>query len=316
MYHRSTLNAIRVAVIGVFISFGEFPARAQEHGGLDAQKIGAAAGTKATTTNAGVVRVAWPRSDAEVTVAGTHMPPYAGLTSWAAFQTDPRGGAMVMGDLVLLQDEVNPVMDVLLDGGLAVTGLHNHFFFDEPRVFFMHIGGQGPAEKLAGVVGQALAKSRAIRQALPQPPKDFGLIPPPKSTLTAQPLADVFGSPGESKDGMFKVVVGRSTTMSCGCKVGADMGVNTWAAFVGNDGDALVDGDFACLPGELQPTLKALRKAGINIVAIHNHMEDESPRVIFLHYWGTGRAVELARGVKSAIDAQKAVASSPPAPNG
>jgi hypothetical protein len=277
---------------------------------LDAQKIGELTGTQATKTPDGVVRVTWPRTDVAATVDGTPLPPFAGLTSWAAFQPDPQSEAMVMGDLVLLQDEVNPVMDVLFANGLAVTGLHNHFFFDEPRVFFMHIGGQGSVEQLAPSVRKALEKVKEIRSAAPQPAARFGYgALAITSNLTVQPIEDVFHLKPDTKDGMVKFTFGRSTKMACGCTVGSAMGVNTWAAFLGTDEHALVDGDFACLPGELQPTLKALRKAGINIVAIHNHMEDESPRVIFLHYWGEGPALDLARAVHGALGAQEEVAA-------
>lgn len=273
---------------------------------LDAQKIGQLAGATPTTTPEGVVRVAWPRTDVPVTVDGTRLAPFAGLTSWAAFQPDPAAEALVMGDLVLLQDEVNPVMDVLFENGLNVTALHNHFFYDEPRVYFMHVGGQGTVQQLATGVGKAMEKVRSIRQAAPQPPKGFGAEPMPvTSAVTAKPIEDIFGLKADTNDGMVKVTVGRSTKMPCGCTVGAALGVNTWAAFVGSDERALVDGDFACLPGELQATLRTLRKAGINIVAIHSHMEDESPRVIFLHYWGVGPAGELAKGIKQALQAQK-----------
>ncbi len=304
---RHTMNAAIGALgLTLCLTIGNAMAFANDLASLDADKIGELAGAKATKTPEGVVRVAWPRTDVPETVDGTQLAPFAGLTSWAAFQPDPAAEAMVMGDLVLYQDEVNPVMDVLFENGLSVTGLHNHFFFDEPRVYFMHIAGQGSVQQLATGVRKAMDRQREIRKATPEPPKSFGDRPiDSRSSVTAKPIEDVFGIKPDTNQGMVKVTVGRSTKMSCGCTVGSPMGVNTWAAFVGTDERALVDGDFACLPGELQPTLKTLRKAGINIVAIHSHMEDETPRVIFLHYWGVGRADELAKGVKLALDAQK-----------
>ena len=284
-------------------------AGAQEPAPLDSEKIGQLAGTKATKTLEGVVRVALPRTDIKPLVDGQALPPFAGLTSWAGFQPDPKSEAMVMGDLVLLQDEVNPVMDVLFAGGVSVTALHNHFFYDEPRIFFMHIAGVGEVAQLAPTVRKAIEKVQEIRKTAPEPPKGFGHVAmPTPSAVTAAPLTEILGQAGDSKDGMVKFTFGRETKASCGCKLGNAMGINTWAAFVGSDEQALVDGDFACLPGELQPTLKTLRKAGINIVAIHNHMEDESPRVIFLHYWGLGHTAELAKGVRATLDAQKAPA--------
>jgi hypothetical protein len=213
--------------------------------------------------------------------------------------------AMVMGDVVLFQDEVGPAMSAALDGGLAVTGLHNHFFYDEPKVYFMHIGGEGEPAQLASGVRKVLDAVKGVRAAEAQPRKNFahrGL--PAKSTITAAPLAAAIGAKPAEKDGMAKFTLGRTTKMPCGCEAGKEMGVNTWAAFYGADDNAFVDGDFVTFEGELQPVLKALRAGGINVVAIHNHMEGESPKAIFLHYWGVGPAAELARGVKTALDAQ------------
>lgn len=212
---------------------------------------------------------------------------------------------MVMGDLVLLQDEVNPVMSALLDAGLSVTALHNHFFFDEPKVYFMHIGGEGKAEELAAGVRKAFDQVRVVRDAAPEPRKSFaGTALPPTSSIAGDPIEAILGAKGQAKDGMFKVVIGRSTQSACGCEVGKEMGVNTWAAFAGSAEHAIVDGDFVTFDGELQSVLRALRKANVNIVAIHSHMEGESPKAIFLHYWGIGPAEELARAVKSGLDAQ------------
>ncbi len=227
---------------------------------------------------------------------GVRMPPFMGLSSWAAFKQGMTDGqAMVMGDVVLFEDEVNPAMSAALDSGLAVTALHNHFFYDEPKVYFMHIGGEGTAEQLAAGVRKVLDRVREVRSQSPQPAQTFGKMPlAEKSSVTAAPLAEILGAKATEKDGMVKFTIGRTTKMPCGCEVGR-MGVNTWAAFYGTDDHAFVDGDFATLEGELQPVLKALRKHGINVVAIHNHMEGENPKVIFLHYWGIGPTAELAR---------------------
>jgi hypothetical protein len=234
------------------------------------------------------------------------MPPFMGLTSWAAFKPGMKEQAMVMGDVVLFQDEVNPAMSTALENGLAVTALHNHFFYDDPKVYFMHIGGEGSAESLAAGVRKVLDKVKEIRAAAPEPAKGFGRKAlPAKSSVTAAPLADIIGGKPAEKDGMVKFTIGRTTKMPCGCEVGKEMGVNTWAAFMGSDDHAIVDGDFVTFEGELQPVLKALRANGINVVAIHNHMEGESPKAIFLHYWGIGSAGELAQGVKAALTAQK-----------
>jgi hypothetical protein len=251
----------------------------------------------------GVFKVTVPRSDVPISVDGWRMPPFMGLTSWAAFTKGKKAEAMVMGDLVLMQDEVNPVMSAALDAGLSVTALHNHFFYDEPKVYFMHIGGEGTTEKLAAGVKAALDKVKEIRAAAPEPQKSFGKpFAPERDAITGAYIDGVLGSKGQAKDGMFKVTIGRKATMPCGCEVASEMGVNTWAGFAGTDQDALVDGDFVMLESELQPVLKSLRKDGINIVAIHNHMTMEEPRYLFLHYWGRGPAAELAKAVKNALD--------------
>jgi hypothetical protein len=211
---------------------------------------------------------------------------------------------MVMGELVLFEDEVNAVMSAALDNGLEVTALHNHFFFDSPRVMFMHIGGSGPAEKLAKAVRATMDKVAEIRKAAGQPSRAFsGPSIPAANQINAGPIDAVFGVKGQVNAGMYKMAIGRPAKMH-GRPVSNQMGVNTWAAFAGSDEAAVVDGDFAMLESEMQAVLKSLRKAGINVVAIHHHMTHEEPRYVFLHYWGKGPALELARALKAAIDTQ------------
>src|SRR5882724_5499144 len=209
---------------------------------------------------------------------------------------------MIMGDLVLFEDEVNPVMSTLLDNGVQVTALHNHFFFDKPHVYFMHIGGEGSVATLGNGVKLVMEKIKEIRKKTAQPADHFGAALPAKNAIDGAPVEAAFGVKGTAKDGMFKVTMGRETIASCGCKVGKALGVNTWAAFAGANENAVVDGDFAVAEGELQAVLKALRAGGINIVAIHSHMTGESPRILFLHYWGRGKAIDLAGTVRKALD--------------
>jgi hypothetical protein len=269
---------------------------------LDAGKIGTAAGTKATTTKDGVVRIGWPRTDVKVKVDGMPLKPFAGLGSWAAFTPAPHG-AMVMGDTVVFQDEVTPAMDAAFAHGLEVTALHNHFFHDEPRVYFMHLGGQGEPEKLAAGVKAVWDAIKKVRADRPQPANRFPGKVPVAGKVTAAPLEKVLGHKAESQDGMVKFVIGRPGTMH-GVKVAGSMGLTTWAAFSGGDDLAAVDGDFIMTAGEVQPVLRALRKAGIHVVALHNHMVGEQPAFYFTHFWGKGPAEELARGLKSALEAQ------------
>ena len=249
-------------------------------------------------------RVTFPRNDLKVLIEGRQYAPFMGFSSWAAFTSSSATEAIVMGDFVLLEDEVNPVMSVALDNGLEVTALHNHFFFVEPRVMFMHIGGHGAPEKLAPVVRQMIAKVSEIRSKQPAPSTAFAGPPIPENNgITGPPIETILGTKGEANNGMFKVTIGRKAKVH-GREVGKQMGVNTWAAFAGTDQSASVDGDFVVSASELQPVLKALRKAGINIVAIHSHMTEEEPRYVFLHYWGKGAAADLAKGIKSALDTQ------------
>lgn len=256
----------------------------------------------ALNTNEGVFKVTWPRNDVKIAVDGWTMPPFMGLGSWAAFTEQKTDDVMVMGDTVLFQDEVNPVMSVALENGLSVTALHNHFFFDEPKVYFMHIEGTGDAEKLATAVKRVWNKAKEIRAAHPQPATTFGLgAMPATNSISGKMIEEILGIKGQANNGMFKVIVGRTTKMPCGCEMTKEMGVNTWAAFAGTDENALVDGDFAVLEGELQPVLKSLRHDGVNIVAIHSHMTQENPRILFLHYWGRGSSKALTQALRNAL---------------
>src|SRR5882724_178284 len=283
------------------------PSNAAQSKQLDTAQIDELSGLKGKLNQQeNVYKVSLPRTDLKISVDKWEMPPFMGLTSWAAFMPGMKGGAMVMGDLVLMQDEVNPVMSAALDSGLQVTALHNHFFFDDPKVYFMHIGGEADLATLAKGVRAALDTVKRIRAANPQPAQSFtshGI--PARSSLTAETIQDILGSKGETKEGMFKAVFGRTAKMPCGCEAGKEMGVNTWAAFAGADDNAIVDGDFVVLEDELQPALKSLRKSGINIVAIHHHMIGEEPRTIFFHYWGHGSAKVLANAISTALKLTK-----------
>jgi hypothetical protein len=270
---------------------------------LDAERIGAAAGSKATRAKDGVVRIAWPRTDVAVAVDGTPLKPFAGLGSWAAFTPAPHG-AMVMGDTVVFQDEVSPAMDAAFTGELEVTGLHNHFFFDEPKVYFLHVGGAGDPEKLAAAVKGVWDAIKKVRAERPVPATRFAGKPAEAGTVSAAPLEEALGLKAEVQQGVVKFTVGKEGTMH-GVKVAGSMGLTTWAAFSGTDAYAAVDGDFIMTAAEVQPVLRSLRKAGLHVVALHNHMVGEQPAFYFTHFWGKGPPGELARGVRSALAAQK-----------
>jgi hypothetical protein len=261
---------------------------------LDTGKIEQATGMKGQwNEKEHVFKVQMPRSDLAVTAAGAKLTPPLGLTAWAAF-TKAGAHAVVMGDMVLTEDQVNPAMSAALDNGLEVTALHNHFFWESPRVMFMHIAGMGDEGKLAAGVAKVFD---AMKQKFEVPSTD---VDPATTTLDPKKIEAVLGRTGEMNKGVYKIVVGREVKMA-GHTMGNTMGVNTWAAFAGSDERAIVDGDFAFLESEMQGVLKALRHAGINVVAIHQHMVGESPRMLFLHYWGVGRTEDLARGLKNAL---------------
>jgi hypothetical protein len=271
---------------------------------LDTAKIDSLTGLKGKLNEKeGVYKITFPRNGVKVIVDGWTMPPFMGLGTWAAFK-ESKTGAIVMGDTVLFEDEVNAAMSAALDNGLSVTALHNHFFFDQPKVFFMHIEGEGATEKLASAIKKVYDTTKAIRGLNAKPAESFSASGQPsvpeKNSITAAPLNEIFGLQGELKDGMVKFTIGRPAKMH-GTDIDKDMGVNTWAAFAGSDDNAVVDGDFAVTEDELQPVLKSLLKEKINIVAIHQHMTHEEPRIMFFHYWGRGAAKDLANAIKGGL---------------
>src|SRR5436190_1800016 len=208
------------------------------------------------------------------------------------------GQEVIMGDLVLVESEVNPVMSALLDNGLEVTALHNHFFFEQPRIFYMHVHGHGEAADLARRAKPALALigSGATRGS-------GAPATTPAGSIDTAAIARIVGHAGDQSGAVYKITVGRDdiNLTEMGARINARMGLNTWAAFYGSDANAQIAGDVAMLAGEVTPVLKALRSNGLNVVAIHNHMTGSEPAIYFLHYWGAGPAAQLARGFKSAL---------------
>ncbi len=269
---------------------------------LDATAIGKAAGVEAKAQPDGVVKIGWSRSDVPVTVDGMHLSPAAGLGSWAAFSA-MGSQAMVMGDTVVFQDEVDAAMDAAFAHGLQVTGLHNHFFYDQPHVYFMHIGGDGSPTQLAAGVKAVWDAIKTVRAARPQPAEGFGGPAPSPGPMNADAIARIVGHPAPATDGVAKVTIGTEGQMH-GQKLGASMGLTTWAAFSGSDELAAIDGDFIMRTDDVRPVLMALRKAGIHVVALHNHMMGESPEFYFTHFWGKDKAADLAQGFRAALDAQ------------
>jgi hypothetical protein len=251
---------------------------------------------------ANVLKVNIPRNDLSVTVANVKTPTPFGFGGWVAMTKGTGGMDVMMGDLVLTQDEVNPVMSALLDNGLEATALHNHFFWDEPRMFYMHVHGHGKPTDLARKVKPALD---LIGKGT-KPPATPAAAPAGSSTPTIDTakIAQIVGQQGEQTGAVYKITVGRDDlkVMEMGAPINARMGLNTWAAFVGTNENAAVAGDVAMVASEVTPVLKVLRKNGIDVVAIHHHMIDTRPTIYFLHYWGTGPADKLATSFKAALN--------------
>jgi hypothetical protein len=246
-----------------------------------------------------VLKVNVPRSDLHVTIAGQSTPTPFGFGGWVAMTKTDGGAEVLMGDLVLTQEEVNPVMSALLEHGIEVTALHNHFFFEEPRIFFMHVHGHGDTMNLA----------RSIKPALDLIPRPAAAVPsaaaaPAGPAFNIVALDKIIGQQGEALGSVYKFTLGRDdlNLKEHGAPINARMGLNSWAAFAGNDADAQIAGDIAMRETEVTPVLKALRAHKLNVVAIHHHMLGTQPTVIFLHYWGRGPAEELAAGFRAALD--------------
>jgi len=248
-----------------------------------------------------VLKVNIPRNDLRMVIDGIATPTPFGFGGWIAFTKGDGGNDVMMGDLVLTEEEVNPVMSAVLQNGLDVTALHNHFFFESPRVFYMHVHGHGTAADIAKRIGPALAligKTPSRTSSAAAPGRAI------EGRLNTAELARVIGQEGEQNGAVYKITIGRPDIplKEMGAAINARMGLNTWAAFYGSDAEAVVAGDIAMLAPEVTLVLTALRTNGIDVVAIHHHMTGTEPTVIFLHYWGRGPAQKLATGVRAAVD--------------
>ncbi|HEX5214189.1 MAG TPA: DUF1259 domain-containing protein [Vicinamibacterales bacterium] len=294
------------AAVVVLLSAAALPAQAPEMP-ADYKGVLATLG-KAGDFKDAVLKVNIPRADLRVSIAGRSAPVPFGFGGWLALTKGDGGIDVMMGDLVLTEAEVNPVMSALLDNGLDVTALHNHFFWEQPRIFYMHVHGMGAAADLAKRAKPAIALiDRDVARAAAATPAPGAAAAPP--SIDGAALSKIIGAPGEQNGPVYKITIGRPdiALREHGAVINARMGLNTWAAFAGTNDDAMVAGDVAMLPAELTPVLKALRANNLSVVAIHHHMTGVEPTVVFLHYYGTGPAAQLAAGVRAALAALAAL---------
>ncbi len=249
----------------------------------------------------GVLKVNIPRNDLQVSIRQRPVPTALGFGGWVAFTKAPDGMDVMMGDLVLTEDEVNPVMSAVLDQGLQVTALHNHFFWEQPRIFYMHVHGMGRTSEIASKLRPAIDIINQAMQRAGSPPASATAVGSP---LDGAALAKIVGHEGEQNGPVYKITIGRPDIdlREHGAVINARMGLNTWAAFAGTPSDAIVAGDVAMRESELPRVLAVLRSNNIDVVAIHHHMTDVDPIVVFLHYYGTGPAGTLAKAVRAAVD--------------
>ena len=276
-------------------------ANAQE---IDWKKVDATMGRTATVSGE-AHRWGFPRSDLQVTVDGVAVKPSLALGGWAAF-LPMRGEAMVMGDLVLLETEINPVMAKLLEGGIDITAVHNHLLRANPETFYMHIGGHGDPVKMAEAIRSALALSKT-----PLNPPAAAPTPAPAIDLDTAQLDQIIGAKGRANGGVYQFNVPRRDPITeSGMTVPTAMGSANAINFQPTGGGkAAITGDFVITGDEVNPMLKALRANGIEVTALHSHMLTEQPRVFFMHFWANDDALKLAKGVRAALDKTAAAKS-------
>lgn len=266
---------------------------------IDTLAIEHVIGTKGKFSN-GEYKITIPQNDLDVRVDGFKIIPAMGLGTWMAF-TPAKDGAMVMGDIVVTETDLKPVQQEIIRQGLTITAIHNHFVRSHPNVMYMHIGGKGNTELMAQKVKAVLDKIKEVRGG--DPSKGTASNETVQNTIDTIWLTEVLGHSGEMSKGVYKYTIGRPDVKLTehDVPVSTFLGFNTWAAWQGTPEKAAVAGDFAMLEDEVAPVIKALVENGIEIVAVHNHMVHEKPRIFFLHYWGIGPVEQLAKGLKTAL---------------
>jgi hypothetical protein len=267
---------------------------------LDTTAIEKIMGVKGRFNN-GEYKVTIPQNDLSIEVDGFKIIPAMGLGTWIDFAPSS-DGAMIMGDIVITETDLKPVQQEIIRQGLTISAIHNHFVRNHPNVMYMHLGGSGPTEQIAQKAKAVLDKVKEVRGG--DPSKGTASNEAVANSLDIVKLDLMLGYKGEMSKGIYKYTIGRPdvTLKEHGVPVTTFMGFNTWAAFQGTPEKAAVAGDFTMLENEVAPVIKALIENGIEVVAVHNHMVHEQPRIFFLHYWGVGNVESLAKGLKAALD--------------
>ena len=251
--------------------------------------------------NKGEYKITIPQNDLDVTVDGFKIIPAMGLGTWIAF-TPTSNGTMIMGDIILTETDLKPVQQEVIKQGLTITAIHNHFVRNHPNVMYMHIDGSGKTDSMAAKAKAVLDKVKEVRGG--DPAKGTASSGDVGNTLDTKALDNIIGGKAEMSKGVYKYTIGRPDVMLTEHDVAIStfLGFNTWAAFQGSPDKAAVAGDFTMLENEVAPVIKALVENGIEVVAVHNHMVHEKPKIFFLHYWGTGNAEQLAKGLRAALN--------------
>jgi hypothetical protein len=268
--------------------------------GVDTATIERIMGIKGKSNN-GEYKITVPQNDLSVMVDGFKIIPAMGLGTWVAF-TPAKEGVMVMGDIVVTETDLGPVQQEIIRQGLTSTAIHNHFVRTHPNIMFMHMGGTGSAEVMAQKAKAVLDKVKELRGV--DPAKGTASNESVENTLDTKKLDEILGYKADMSKGVYKYTIGRPDVRLTehGVPVSTFLGFNTWAAWQGTPDKAAVAGDFTMLENEVGPVLKALIENGIEVVALHNHMVHEQPRIFFLHYWGIGPGEQLAKGLRAALD--------------
>jgi hypothetical protein len=296
MHKMKSINLLKKATILVIYFFFYSTVNAQ----LDTTAIEKITGIKGKSSN-GEYKITIPQNDLSIEVDGFKIIPAMGLGTWIAF-TPTKDGAMIMGDIILTETDLKPVQQEVIKQGLTITAIHNHFVRNHPNVMYMHIGGSGKTDNMAQKAKAVLDKVKEVRGG--DPLKGTASSEAITNTLDTKKLDDILGFKAEMSKGVYKYTIGRPDIKlkEHGTTVTTFLGFNTWAAFQGTPDHAAVCGDFTMLEDEVAPVIKALVENGIEVVAVHNHMVHEQPRIFFLHYWGIGDAEQLAKGLRAALD--------------